>query len=583
MLIGLSVNYIDGKSSLAESYTNSVIQAGGTPVMIPVTTNRKALEDIVSQIDGLILTGGGDIYSPLFGEELHPAVTDYNTDRDTYDISLLRMAADRQMPVLGICRGHQVINVTFGGTLIQDIPSQAPASNIVHRQKAARDITTHTATINPDTILYKALNCFADTEDKPIAVNSLHHQAIKDIAPSFRATAYSPDGIVEAIESTEGKSIIGVQWHPENLAMAGNDAMLNLFEHLTCEAGLYSRAKALHKNIYSIDSHVDTPLYFHYGIDIGKRNGAMKVNPKDLGASGDTPVNYTVKVDVPKMEEGMLDAVFMVAYLYQGARTAAALKDATKRAVSIINEIKEQVNRNDKTVALAYSVDDLKRNKALGKRTVFIGIENGYALGKDIKNVERFAKMGVRYITLSHNGDNDICDSNIGKGEHNGLSEFGKAVVAEMNRHGVMVDISHTSEKTSFDVLEVSTKPIIASHSSAKALCNHTRNISDSLMKAIAAKGGVVQICLYGGFLAEGRTATVKDACDHIDHIVKTVGIDHVGIGSDFDGGGGIPGVSAANELPQITIELMRRGYSDAQIAKIWGGNLMRVMDIVAL
>jgi microsomal dipeptidase-like Zn-dependent dipeptidase len=195
--------------------------------------------------------------------------------------------------------------------------------------------------------------------------------------------------------------------------------------------------------------------------------------------------------------------------------------------------------------------------------------------------VERFAQMGVRYITLSHNGDNDICDSNKGHAEHNGLSKFGKEVVREMNRLGIMVDISHTSEKTSFDVLAISKYPIIASHSSVKALCNHPRNLSDPLMQAIAAKGGVIQICLYSGFLKKRGKATVKDAVDHIDYVVKLVGIDYVGIGSDFDGGGGITGLQSANEFPKITMELIRRGYSDDDIAKIWGGNLIRVMKAV--
>jgi microsomal dipeptidase-like Zn-dependent dipeptidase len=282
------------------------------------------------------------------------------------------------------------------------------------------------------------------------------------------------------------------------------------------------------------------------------------------------------------MQEGMLDAIFMVAYLPQGKRTEAASKKATDQAIATIKQLKQQTEKNKGIVAVAYSFDDLKRNKAENKKSIFIGIENGYAIGKDIQNVERFAQMGVRYITLSHNGDNDICDAAVKSNqEHNGLSDFGKEVVREMNRLGIMVDISHTSEKTSFDVLEISKYPIIASHSSVKALCNHPRNISDKLMKAIAAKGGVIQICLYTGFLKKHGMASVKDAVNHIDYVVKLVGIDYVGIGSDFDGGGGITGLQSANEFPQITMELLRRGYSDKDIAKIWGGNLIRVMEAV--
>jgi microsomal dipeptidase-like Zn-dependent dipeptidase len=189
--------------------------------------------------------------------------------------------------------------------------------------------------------------------------------------------------------------------------------------------------------------------------------------------------------------------------------------------------------------------------------------------------------MGVVYITLCHNRHNDICDSHKGKPEHKGLSEYGKKAVKEMNRVGIIVDISHTSEKTSFDVLALSKYPVIASHSSVKALCNNTRNISDELMKAIAEKDGVIQVCLYRGFIKKSGKATVKDAVDHIDYIVKKVGINHVGIGSDFDGGGELTGLKNAGEIPQITLELLRRGYSEEAIAKIWGGNFMRVMNAV--
>ncbi|MDR0541276.1 MAG: dipeptidase, partial [Dysgonamonadaceae bacterium] len=207
---------------------------------------------------------------------------------------------------------------------------------------------------------------------------------------------------------------------------------------------------------------------------------------------------------------------------------------------------------------------------------------NGYGIGKDVRNIRKFYDLGVRYITLSHNGDNDICDAAMDShSEHNGLSEFGKDVVREMNRLGVMVDISHTSEKTSLDVLELSRYPIIASHSSTKALCNHSRNLSDKLIHAIADKGGVIQVCIYPWFLRKDGNATVKDLVDHIDYVVQTAGIDHAGIGSDFDGGGGIPGINSVDELPEITMELLRRGYSKEEIAKIWGGNLMRVMDVV--
>jgi microsomal dipeptidase-like Zn-dependent dipeptidase/gamma-glutamyl-gamma-aminobutyrate hydrolase PuuD len=557
MLIGLSVNHKEGTSRIADAYVDAVVKAGGTPVLIPLTTNETALEEIVARIDGLILSGGGDIYAPLFGEDLHPSVESYDLERDRYEMALVKSATGRQMPVLGICRGTQLINVAFGGNLIQNIPSQVPESTINHNQTEAREIAVHSVRIAPESRLHSIAG------SQQIKVNSFHHQSIKDVAHGFEAVAWAEDGVIEAIESTEEKVILGVQWHPENMAVAGNPVMTDTFRYLVNEAALYEKAKTLHQKIYTIDSHCDTPMHFNTGVDIGKNNS-------------------TLKVDIPKMQQGMLDAVFMVAYLPQGARTPRASQQAFERAVSIIQQIKRQIENNREVVAQAYTASDLQENKAQGKKSIFIGVENGYAIGLDTGNIKRFAELGVKYITLSHNRHNAICDSHAGIAEHNGLSEFGKEVVRTMNRWGILVDISHTSEKTAFDVLAISRHPVIASHSSVKALCNHSRNLSDELIKAIANKGGVIQICLYPGFLKNGGGATVKDAVNHIDYIVRLVGIDHAGIGSDFDGGGGITGLQNAADFPQITMELIRRGYSDSDIAKIWGGNLMRVMEAVS-
>jgi len=569
MIIGLSSGRLDGKQHVGAAYVEAVAKTGATPAAIPLTGDPAALEAALDGIDGLVMTGGGDVYSPLFGEELHPAVTVYDLERDRYDLELAKAAVRRQMPVLGICRGMQVLNIAFGGNLIQDIPSQCPGSKVRHKQDAPRATATHAVRVSPGSRLHAVLSGAAvgagagrRGQALDIQVNSFHHQAVKDVAPGFRAVAAAPDGVIEAVESSEGKAVLGVQWHPEDMAVAENREQAAVFRGLADESELFRRAKELHRKIYSIDSHVDTPMLMDQGIDFGKRDARAQV-------------------DLPKMKEGLLDAVFMAAYLPQGPRTKAASENAYKKTVAIIEWVKQQVERNSGAVALARSSADLKKNKAAGKKTVFLAIENGYAIGKDIGNVERFARMGVMYITLSHNGDNDICDSNQGKGEHGGLSEFGKAVVREMNRVGIIVDISHTSEKTSLDALAVSKLPVIASHSSAKALRDHPRNVSDKLLAAVAKNGGVVQVCLYGNFLKRGGKATVKDAADHIDYIAKKAGIDHVGIASDFDGGGGITGLNAANEYPQLTMELLRRGYSDADIAKIWGGNILRVVDAV--
>jgi microsomal dipeptidase-like Zn-dependent dipeptidase len=372
-----------------------------------------------------------------------------------------------------------------------------------------------------------------------------------------------------------------VQWHPEHRALADYEPDKKLFRQFIGHAELFRRTKAIHSRIYTIDSHCDTPMFFPYNIDIGQKNKSFLVDPQLIDKSAeDEPQNYQLKVTIPKMQEGMLDAAFMVAYLHQGAQDAKSSQKVVEKTEKILTELIRQIEKNKASVGLAKTSADLKRLKKAGKKAIFLGIENGYGLGKDIRNVQKFADMGVRYITLSHNGDNDICDAaNKSKTTHNGLSDYGKAVVREMNRCGIMVDISHTSEKTSLDVLEISTKPIIASHSSAKALCDHPRNISDPLMRAIAAKGGVIQVCLYSGFLKKSGKATISDAVDHIDHIVKTVGIDYVGIGSDFDGGSELADAKGTNDLPQITMELLRRGYSEKAIAKIWGGNLMRVLN----
>jgi len=576
MLIGLSANHKENTSRIADAYVNAILQAGGTPVLIPLITDEKVLDEIIARIDGLLLSGGGDIYSPLFGEELHPSVESYDLERDQYEIALVNRAAELQMPILGICRGCQLINVAFGGDLIQDIPSYVTESTINHNQEEAREIPTHSVRIVPESSLHRI------AQAKQIMVNSFHHQAVKYPAPGFEVVAWADDGMIEAIESAEEKVITGVQWHPENGAVTGDKIMADTMKYLVNEAGVFEKAKALHKKIYTIDSHCDTPMFFKYGVDIGKSNSPLKVSPKELGVeTANKVVDYTIKMDIPKMQKGMLDAVFMVAYIPQGARTNDASQRAFEKTVNIINEIKRQIKNNSASVAQAYDVSDLKNNKANDKKSIFIGIENGYALGKDIENIKRFADLGVKYITLSHNKNNDICDANAGSPEHNGLSEFGKKVVKEMNRCGIMIDISHTSEKTAFDALALSRYPVIASHSCVKALCNHPRNLSDRLIKAIADKGGVIQICLYSGFLKKNGTASVKDAVDHIDYIVRLAGIDYVGIGSDFDGGGGIKGLQAANEFPQLTMELIRRGYSDEAIAKIWGGNLMRVMEAV--
>lgn len=555
--IGISANRRDGLSCIAETYVQAVLDAGGAPVLIPAITDIKALTVLVSELDGLVMSGGGDINPLYLHEEPIRQLQDVDTPRDEYDLILLRLAANRQIPIMGICRGHQIMNVAFGGSVYQDIHSQTNHPLLKHSQTLAREYPSHTVTLEPGTNRLRTI--FNDKE--PILVNSFHHQAVKEVAPGFRATATAPDGINEAMENTE-KPIFGVQWHPEAMAPQGDEQMKALFACHIENARRFALAKSIHQRIITIDSHTDTPMIFPGEFNIGEKEGG--------------------KVNLPFMEEGRIDATFMVAYIPQGKRDEEALRMATDYAIERLNQVIRQQALNPGRMAIATTPQEILETKRQGKKAICLGIENGYALGKRIENLHMFKDMGVSYITLCHNGDNDICDSARGKGEWNGLSPFGKEVVKEMNRLGIMVDISHAAESSFYDALETSQAPIIASHSSARLLCDHPRNLTDDQLRALAAHGGVAQICLYKGFINEdAEKASLTDAIRHINHIVNLVGIDHVGIGSDFDGDGEVIGCSATNELINITVRLLEEGYTEEDIRKIWGGNLLRVMTSV--
>ena len=369
--------------------------------------------------------------------------------------------------------------------------------------------------------------------------------------------------MIEAVESNEFKSIIGVQWHPECFITRGDRCMMPLFNWLVSEASSFAEAKRIHSRIITLDSHCDTPMFFSEGF-----TAQMFAKRTDK-----------VLVDLPKMREGFLDASIMVAYLKQGERDAESLLAATAKANRILTQIEEMVAANCTEVDIAYKPSDIARLKHAGKKAIMLGIENGYAIGKDLSLLEHFAKRGIVYMTLCHNGDNDICDSAKGNAEHGGLSAFGEKVVLEMNRLGIMVDMSHAAESSFYDALEVSMKPIVCSHSSARALCDHPRNLTDDQMKALARKGGVAQVTMYNGFLRTDGKATIIDAVEHLNHMVNIMGIEHVGIGTDFDGDGGVPGMANASEVINFTRRLLLERYSEEQIQMIWGGNFLRVME----
>ena len=419
-----------------------------------------------------------------------------------------------------------------------------------------RAFASHTVTITPDSLLARIMKA------EKLPVNSFHHQAVKEPAPGFRVSALAPDGVIEAIESTEHKAMLGVQWHPECFILNQDKCMMPLFGWLIKEARLFRQAKTLHRRILTLDTHCDTPMFFGQHINFATRDPH-------------------IKVDLHKMTEGKQDATIMVAYLPQKERTDEALLAATAQADRLLNEIEEMVAMNCTAVDIAYTPADLYRLKQDGKKAIMLGIENGYAIGKDIRNVERFRNRGVVYMTLCHNGNNDICGSARYNYACEGVSEFGAQVIREMNRVGMMVDLSHAGEQSFYDTLAISQAPVVCSHSSCKALCDHPRNLTDEQLKAIARQGGVVQVCLYGGFLRKEGTATICDAIEHLNHMVNLIGIEHVGIGTDFDGDGGIIGCNDSSELINFTRHLLLERYDENAIRLIWGGNFLRVMEEV--
>lgn len=551
-LIGITGNYEEGRCTLNDSYYKSVRRAGAIPVILPPTqTDFESLSAWLEPLDGLLLSGGADINPLLIDEQPIPELHGINPERDECELLLCRMAANRQMPILGICKGVQVLNIALGGTVWQDIWTQQEGTCVKHSQDAPRSQATHTVQIAPDSLLHRIYG--QDT----IAVNSFHHQAIREAAPQMRVCGLAADGVIEAVEATDHRPMLGVQWHPECL----DDGAL--FRWLADEALLYRRCRRIHAETLTLDTHCDTPMFFDQDIDFTSRD-------------------KRIKMDLHKMTEGGLDACIMVAYLKQEGRSPAELLAATDKANRLLTEIEEMVAKAPDFVEIAQSPDDLYRLKHAGKRAIMLGIENGYALGLDLKNVERFKQRGVTYITLCHNGDNDVCDSAKGTGEHGGVSDFGAKVIQEMNRTGIMVDLSHASEKSFYEALDISTTPIVCSHSSCRALCDHPRNLTDDQLRALARVGGVAQVTLYPGFLNKNDAeASVLDAVAHLDHMVSVMGIDHVGIGSDFDGDGGVPGCNDASEMLNFTRHLLLHRYTPDDLRKIWGENFLRVMRTV--
>ncbi len=368
----------------------------------------------------------------------------------------------------------------------------------------------------------------------------------------------------------------------------------------------------VHNSVLTVDTHVDTPM-------------SMLEEDFDIGIKNSPPQS---RVDFVRMKEGGLDAIFFAAFTGQRERTPENTQKAYEMANRMIDATFEACEKYNEMAEVALNSEDAKKLEKKGKRAIYIGMENGFPIGNDIEKVEEFYLRGIRYITLCHSSNNDICDSSTDKNgpEHNGLSNFGKDVVKEMNNLGMIIDVSHISDKSFYDVIELSKAPIIASHSSVRAIANHKRNLSDDMIKAVAKNGGVIQICLLDDYIKNPDTTslyykkreelsliydtkydsmtddekkalrdewrslrvkyskpkvTVADCVDHIDYVKNLVGIDYVGIGSDFDGGGGLDGVADVSEFPNITAEMLKRGYTREEIRKVWGENFFRVFKEV--
>ena len=542
-VIGITGNYEDLTCKLGRGYYQSVVAAGGVPVVIPPVADKHVIVKTLEHIDALILSGGGDINPLWAGEEPSPKLHGINQERDLPELLIARLAYNRQIPMLGICRGIQTLATAFGGKVAQDISDVA---TIKHSQDADRSEPTHSVIIDEDSSLF---DIYKSTK---VMVNSFHHQAVAEAGDKFRVIAKSPDGIIEAMESSEFKSILGVQWHPECL-----EEGLPLFQWLVNEAKSFREAHTTHDRVLTLDTHCDTPMFFPQGIHFEQRD------PKIL-------------VDLHKMTEGRQDATIMVAYLPQPTENPTAFAD------SIFDQIEVIVGQNSDYVRIANTPRDLWMNKHQGLKSIMLGIENGIAIDGKLENLQHFVDRGIVYMTLCHNGDNDICDSaSKTQHTHHGVSAFGEQVIKEMNRLGVLVDMSHAGEESFYQALEISSKPIVCSHSSARALCDHPRNLTDDQMRALAQKGGVAQTTIYHGFLKKDGEATINDVIAHLEHAIDVMGIDHVGLGTDFDGDGGVRGLADSSELINFTRRLLARRFSEHDIQKIWGGNFLRVMEEV--
>jgi microsomal dipeptidase-like Zn-dependent dipeptidase len=339
------------------------------------------------------------------------------------------------------------------------------------------------------------------------------------------------------------------------------DGALADMETLCQKAATYKKAKQLMDSILSIDAHGDLPCCYDEGFELG--------------------VRQRNQVGLQKMDEGHLSSRVLISYQGQKDLDDESHAKAFAYCDDMIDQILADIHKNSAWCGLAKTHEDAIQLKAQGKKAFFLGIENGYGIGNDIRNVEHYARRGVVYITLSHMYDNAICYSSTHSADTTkGLTPFGREVVKEMNRCGILVDVSHTSSGTFWDCIELSTAPIICSHSGAKAIFPHDRNITDDQLRALAAKDGLVMVYIVPDYMNPQKAdATIDDFIEHLQHCIQIAGIDHVGISCDFDGGGGGWGLNGDNDAINITVRLLEAGFSNEDIAKIWSGNFFRVLN----
>jgi membrane dipeptidase len=396
--------------------------------------------------------------------------------------------------------------------------------------------------------------------------------------PAHPATLFSPRRPLAALITAGVLSLAACGEAPTTTNSEQTSAPISA--PLETEAALTDRARGIHERVITLDTHAD-------------------INTGNFTETVNYTMNLDTQVNLVKMAAGGLDVAWFIVYTGQSTLDDAGYAAAYANAIDkfdAIHRLAEDIAPDE--IGIAYTSDDVRRLVAEGKQVAMIGIENAYPVGLDMNNIQDFYERGGRYMSLAHNGHSQFADSNTGENAndylHGGLSEMGRAAVAEMNKWGIMIDVSHPSKDAIMQMLELTRAPLIASHSSARALTNHTRNLDDEMLLAIRDNGGVVQTVAFGSYINEARrvhlaekregeapAATVSDFVDHIDYMVNLIGIDHVGISSDFDGGGGISGWNDASETFNVTLELVRRGYTEAQIEQLWSGNLLRVLDDV--